>query len=158
MPISQHLKHLRDRIGHDLLMLPGVCGLIFNDRNELLLQKRSDTGQWAVIGGIVDPGEELADALVREVQEETSLIVEPLHITGVYTTPKITYSNGDQTQFVITTFRCRPVRGEPCVNDDESLDVRYFPLNALPELNPRHLERIDHALKFNGTTYFSKPK
>ena len=47
-------------------------------------------------------------------------------ITSVTNTPVVTYPNGDQVQYVIVAFLCRPIRGDPHVHDDESLEIRYF--------------------------------
>jgi 8-oxo-dGTP pyrophosphatase MutT (NUDIX family) len=154
MALSGFYKSIRAKIGNDLLLLPGICALVFNPRGEILLQKRSDTGRWAVIGGMLDPGEEPADAVIREVREETALEVIPQRITGVYTTPVITYANGDRAQFIITAFLCKAGDAEPRVNDDESLDVCYFPLGDLPELGPQHRLRIQHALANNPGAFF----
>ena len=62
----------------------------------------------------------------------------PERITGVYTTPTLTYPSGDQAQYVIVGFACRVVEGVARVNDDESLEVAFFPMDALPELHPAH--------------------
>lgn len=156
MPLSEHLANLRRKVGNDLLLLPGVCALIFNDVGEILMQRRSDTGRWAVIGGMMDPGEEPADALAREVFEETGLRVVPERITGVYLTRVITYPDGNRAQYVITAFRCRPVSGTPHVHDDESLEVRYFPLGALPQISDDHRRRIEHA-QTNAPPFFTPP-
>jgi 8-oxo-dGTP pyrophosphatase MutT (NUDIX family) len=156
MGISLYLKQLRDQVGGQLLLLPGVSAIVFNDAGEILLHRRSDNGKWAIMGGIPDPDEPLADALVREVWEETGVKVEPVRVTGVYTSPRVAYPNGDIAQYVIVAFRCRPISGAPRVNDDESLEVRYFKLDELPELSKDHLLRIEHA-KIDGTAYFSRP-
>ncbi len=157
MAMSPYMRQLREQMGHHLLLLPGVSGLVFNDAGEILLQRRSDNGRWGIIGGMLDPGEEPADALVREVFEETGVRVEPQRITGVYITPVVTYANGDRAQYVITAFRCRPVSGTPHVHDDESLEVRYFGLDELPELRPDHRLRIRHALT-DGPAFFVAPR
>ena len=156
MPIPHHLTKLREKIGHDLVLMPGVCALVFNDRGEILLHRRSDTGRWAVPGGIMEPGEVPATAVVREVLEETGVKVVPERITGVYTTPVLTYPNGDLAQYVLTAFACRFVEGTPRVNDDESLEVRFFPLDVLPELSPAHRARIEHA-RAGGPPWFAPP-
>lgn len=156
MPMSDYVKTMRAKVGHELLMLPGVCGLVFDEENRILLNRRSDNGRWSVIGGVPDPGEEVADAVVREVFEETGVRVVPERITGVYNTPIVTYPNGDQTQYVVTVFRCRPVGGHPHVHDDESLEVRYFAFDQLPELRPDHRARIDQAL-LDGPAHFNAP-
>ncbi|CAN5390605.1 NUDIX domain-containing protein [soil metagenome] len=146
MPTPEWITNLRKKIGHDLLFIPGVSALVFNEKGEVLLGQRSDTGRWSVIGGIIDPGEQPAAAVVREVMEETGMHVEVERVSGVYTSPVITYPNGDVAQYVITGFRCRPISAEPRVNDEESLAIRYFPLTDLPEdLKEDHLLRILHA-------------
>jgi 8-oxo-dGTP pyrophosphatase MutT (NUDIX family) len=156
MPLSPYAQSLRDKVGHALLLFPGVCGLVFNDKNEILLGRRSDTGRWAVVGGMLDPGESPATAVVREVLEETAVVCHPERVTGVYLTRVITYPNGDQAQYVITAFRCRHVSGTPRVNDAESLEVCYFPLDALPDLHPDHRLRIEHAIA-PGPVFFAAP-
>jgi 8-oxo-dGTP pyrophosphatase MutT (NUDIX family) len=146
MPTPDFILNLRKKIGHQLLFIPGVTALVFNATGEVLLGKRSDTGRWAVIGGIIDPGEQPAAAAIREVMEETGVQIEIERVSGVYTSPVITYPNGDVAQYVITAFRCRPIAGEPRPNDEESLEIRYFPLTDLPEdLKEDHLLRILHA-------------
>lgn len=146
MPISDHIRAIREKYGQGLLLLPGVSALIFNDKGEVLLNRRSDTGKWATIGGIIDPGEEPSEACRREVLEETGLEIAIDRVSGVYTTPPVTYPNGDVAQYVITAFRCRVIDGEPRVADDESLEVRFFPLNDLPaDLRDDMELRILHA-------------
>ena len=162
MPVSAYIRGVRDRIGHDLLLLPGVTALVFNDRGEVLLNRRSDNGRWAVIGGVVDPGEEPAVACAREVLEETGVRVAVERVSGVYLTPVITYPNGDVAQYVTTAFRCRVLEGEPRVNDDESSAVQFFPLDALPnDLKADHVTRILHAATTGiggaGGAYFVAP-
>jgi 8-oxo-dGTP diphosphatase len=159
MPISPYVKRLRDKIGHDVLLLPGVSAVVVSDAGEVLLQKRSDFGTWGLLGGILDPGEDPADAIVREVFEESAVEVEPVRISGVYTTPPITYPNGDRAVYVITTFLCRATGGAgPRVNDDESLEVRYFRPSELPlpELRPDHRLRIEHALSGSERAFFNR--
>jgi 8-oxo-dGTP pyrophosphatase MutT (NUDIX family) len=154
MGLTNFYKAIREKLGNDLLLLPGICAIVFNDQGEILLQKRADTGKWAIIGGMLDPGEEPADAVIREVWEETAVEVIPQRITGVYTTPIITYANGDQAQFIITAFVCKAMPGEARVNDDESLEVGYFALTNLPELGEQHRLRIEHALANQAGAFF----
>jgi 8-oxo-dGTP diphosphatase len=156
MPMSEYLQALRRKTGPDLLLFVAVCGLIFNEQGHILLQRRSDNGRWALVGGILEPGEEPAAALVREVMEETGMRVEVQRITGVYLSRVIFYPDGNQGQYVVVAFRCRSVSGVPHVADEESLEVGYFPLDALPELHPEQRARIDHAIS-DAPPYFAKP-
>jgi len=155
MGMSPYVADLRARLGQGLLLLPAVCGLVFNDRGEILLHRRTDTGRWSLLGGILEPGEHPSDAVVREVFEEAAVRVVPDRLVGVYLTPQVRYPNGDLAQYLVTTFECIPQSEDvPRVNDDESLDVDYFPLGALPELSPSHLERIEHAVEEHESAYF----
>jgi 8-oxo-dGTP pyrophosphatase MutT (NUDIX family) len=97
----------------------------------------------------MEPGEEPAETLVREIREETALEVVPERIVGVYSGAdfRVRYANGDEAMIVSITFACRPVAGEPRVNDDESLEIRYFAPDALPAMARRHHLRIDDALR-----------
>src|SRR3984957_11733244 len=154
MPASEFIKNLRKKIGNDLLHLVGVSCVVVNDRREVLLVHSKERGIWMPIGGMVEPGEEPADSAVREVFEETGVQVVPERLVGVYDGPAVTYQNGDRVQYVTIVFRCRPVGGEPHVHDDENSDVRYFPLDALPELRADHRRNIEHALLDQAAAIF----
>ena len=82
---------------------------------------------------------------MREVCEETGVRVVPDRVTGVYLSPEVRYANGDRAQYVVTAFACTPRPGDvPRVADDESLEVGYHPLDALPDL-PRGHRRAHRA-------------
>jgi 8-oxo-dGTP pyrophosphatase MutT (NUDIX family) len=128
--ISDYVRNLRRRIGTDLLLMPSVGALVFDAQGQVLLQQRSDNGRWSAPVGGMDPGETPADATVREVWEETGVLVEPVRVLGVYGGPKFrnTHPNGDQTTSVFTIFACRVLDDSGLSPDGhESLDVKYFP-------------------------------
>ncbi len=157
MPIPGYILQLRAKVGHTLLLLPGVTAIILNERGDVLLQRRSDTGQWGLLSGIVDPGEEPADAVIREVREESGLNVMPERISGVYSGPDFyrRYANGDESIYVDITFVCRLVGDStPRINDDESLELRYFPPGALPPMETHNYYRLEHALRGDERAYF----
>jgi 8-oxo-dGTP pyrophosphatase MutT (NUDIX family) len=147
--MSPYVRDLRAKIGRALVLQPGVAAVIVNAAGQVLLQRRSDDGQWGLPGGAMEPGEEPAETLVREIREETALEVVPERIVGVYSGAdfRVRYANGDEAMIVSITFACRPVAGEPRVNDDESLEIRYFAPDALPAMARRHHLRIDDALR-----------
>ena len=146
MPTPKFIRELREKIGHDLLWLTGITGVVLNDADEVLLVRRADTGRWALVAGILEPGEQPATGLVREIQEETAVEAEIVRLVSMESLPPASYPNGDRVQFLDLCFRCRPLRGEPRVNDDESLDVRWWPLNDLPDLTDRERASIENAL------------
>lgn len=131
------ILELREKIGHDLLWLVGVTAYVEDGEGRVLLGRRSDTGEWALVYGINEPGEEPADTVVREVAEETGVDVVPTDLVRVRAQRHETvYANGDRTQYLDLMFVCRLAEGgraDPRVSDDESLDVGWFPVNALPE-------------------------
>ena len=155
MPIPDFILALRDKVGTDLLWLTGVTAVVRNDDGEVLLGRRADNGQWALVSGILEPGEQPAIGLVREIEEETGVVARIEALTSVWTLPEQGYPNGDRAQYLDLCFLARHVSGEARVNDDESLEVGWFPLDALPEpMMDRARARLERALAFDGTTWF----
>jgi len=147
MPISDYIKNLRDRIGHDLLLMPSVTAIVFNERGEVLLQHNADAKRWCLIGGAMDPGEQPAECAVREVKEEAGVDVTVERLVGVHTRPLVNYPNGDVVLYVSASFLCRAKPGEPACCDDESLEMRYFSPDKLPDgLIPLDRQLIEWGL------------
>ncbi|MET9503362.1 NUDIX domain-containing protein [Streptomyces sp. NPDC006259] len=153
MATPDFIRELRTTAGHQLLWLPGVTALVFDDEGRVLLGRRSDTRKWAVIGGIPDPGEQPAACAVREVFEETAVRCEVERVVLVQALEPVRYDNGDVCQYMDITFRCRAVGGEARVNDDESLEVGWFAVDALPDLGEFALFRIKQALSDEPTWF-----
>ncbi|OBG03821.1 NUDIX hydrolase [Mycolicibacter sinensis] len=151
MPIPQF--DLRAAIGHAPLWLIGVTAVVIRD-DEVLLIERADNGIWAPVTGIVDPGEEPADAAVREVAEETGVTAVPERLVWVHATAPVTHANGDPAQYLDHVFAMRWVAGEPYPADDESTDARWYALAALPEMPERMRQRIAAVLNVHGETRF----
>lgn len=156
MPIPEYVAGLRKLVGTGLLWLPSVSAVVVNEAGEVLLAQRADTGNWSVISGFVDPGEQPAVAVVREVREETGVDVVPERISSVRAHP-MTYPNGDECEYLNVAFRCRPVGGEARVNDDESLAVGWFPPDALPEVDEHAVVCLTHGLRPATQAWFSAP-
>jgi 8-oxo-dGTP pyrophosphatase MutT (NUDIX family) len=147
MPISPYIQDLRNDLGHRLLLMPGVTAVVFDDAGRVLLGERADNGRWALPAGVMEPGEQPAETIVREVYEETAVHIVPERVTSVLTQPVTVYPNDDQVQYVDITFRCRAVGGEARVNDDESLAVGWFALDDMPPVADLIKHRIECALQ-----------
>jgi 8-oxo-dGTP pyrophosphatase MutT (NUDIX family) len=154
MPISPYIKDLRDVVGPRLLLLPGVTAVVFDDAGRILMGERADDGRWALIAGVMDPGEQPADTVIREVYEETAVRVIPERVTSILTQPPVTYPNGDVCEYVDITFRCRAVGGEARVNDDESVAVGWFAPDELPPVDMLTQHRIDCARRPASDAWF----
>ncbi|NED99103.1 NUDIX domain-containing protein [Phytoactinopolyspora halotolerans] len=128
MPVSPYIRHLRQSIGHDLLLLPSVAVLPHADDGRILLVKQADTGKWATIGGSVEVDEAPETAAIREAEEEAGVTVELIRIMGAVGGPqfRITYPNGDQTAYVSLVYEARIVGGSPRPDHDETVDVGWF--------------------------------
>ena len=150
MPTPAYITALREVWGHGPLLLPGVSGVVLRGEppdQQVLLGRRADNGRWSVPAGIVEPGEQPADCLVRELEEETRVRVVVERLVSVVADAEVTYPNGDRCQFISMTFRCRYLSGEAAVGDEESLAVGWFDVDALPdELSERGRQRIAAAL------------
>ncbi len=149
MPIPDFVVELRSRVGTMPLWLSGSTAVIVRDApggEEVLLVQRADSGEWSPVCGIVDPGEEPGDAAVRESEEEASVVVEVERLVWMYVTEPVTYPNGDVTQYIDHTFRCRWVAGDPFPADGENLQARWFPVDQLPPLDGEFADRVAVAL------------
>ncbi|MEV4810859.1 NUDIX hydrolase [Micromonospora avicenniae] len=153
MGTPDYILRMRKHIGHDLLWLPSVSAVVRNDVGELLLGKRTDDGRWSVVSGIVEPGEQPATAVAREVREETGLDVEPIRLSSVVSHPH-TYPNGDRCEYLNLGFECRLLGGDARVNDDESEAVEWFAPDRLPELDAHARLVIEQALGGTGETFY----
>lgn len=151
MAIPQFIVDIRSKIGHDPLWLPGVTLIVLRDGGsgvEVLLVCRSDNGEWTPVTGIVDPGEQPDVAARREALEETCLEVEIESLLGVQAVGPVEYPNGDVTSYMDTAFRGRPVNNsQPRVGDDESVDVQWVSVDALPPMKARFEALIQRAVE-----------
>jgi 8-oxo-dGTP diphosphatase len=158
MPIPPHIARLRQYIGHDTILTPATAAIIRDERGRVLLIRRGDGRGWSLPGGTMEPDERIVDSLVREAWEETGLEVEPLRVVGVYSDPAfmhVVFPNRDEVHFVSITFECRVVGGQLCPDGEESLEIRYFPPDDLPEgIVCDHEIRIRDALSGREAAFF----
>ncbi|MCZ4078387.1 NUDIX domain-containing protein [Rhodococcus sp. H36-A4] len=155
MPVPEFVLSLRRRVGTAPLWLSGVSAVVLDENDRILLTRRRDNGLWAVVSGILEPGEEPGPAALREISEETGIDAELIRLTSVDVTGPITYPNGDQAQYLDLTFLARRTGGEAHVADDENLAVEWFESDALPEtLSETSRLRIDKALDDSVEAWF----
>lgn len=161
MPIPPFVVELRELVGADLeLWLPAVTAVVRRgegDRQEVLLTRRADNGEWAPITGILDPGEDPATGAARETLEETGVLVSVDRLVSARVSPHLVHANGDRAIYIDLTFDCTWVNGEAHVADDESVDVGWWPAADLPPMKPWLRERVDDALSGETAARFRPP-
>lgn len=146
MAIPEFVVELRAKIGHAPLPLAGVVAVVLDERDRVLLVRRSDTGEWALTTGCLEPGEQPAAGAVREVFEEAGVDVVVERLLSVEALELAVAPNGDQVYWLAVGLRCRAVGGEARVNDDESVAVGWFAPHAMPPLPPHQARCVALAL------------
>jgi ADP-ribose pyrophosphatase YjhB (NUDIX family) len=128
----------------------GVAVIILNEENQVLLQKRADVGLWGIPSGHVEIGETVSEAAMREVKEETNLDVRIEKLIGIYSDPDsqvFNYPKGKVVHFITTCFLAEITGGELQCNSDESLEIKFFSQDNLPDdLLTMHPQWLEDAL------------
>ena len=135
-----------------VLLQDGAAVIIVNEENQILMQSRADRDLWGLPGGCQELGERFEETAIREIKEETNLIVneEDLELVAIVSgqTRKNSYPNGDVV-FNNTVLYCvKKYKGELRWNE-ESKELRFFDIDGLPknQNDPDLIERYVRKLK-----------
>jgi 8-oxo-dGTP pyrophosphatase MutT (NUDIX family) len=144
MPMSDYVRRVRSKIGNEFLLMPSVTALVFDAEHRVLLVRPSRRDIWVAPGGAVDPDEAPQDALVREVWEETGLLVEPMQLLGVYGGPeyRVWYANGDEVGYTMAVYECHVADGNLRTHGEEVAEGRFFSAADLPSITLSRWARI----------------
>lgn len=132
--MEEYIKKVRKKFGHDRLILNYAGCILLDDKNRLILQKRADCGKWGFFGGMVEMGESVAEAAIREVKEESGFDVEIVSLFGVYSKYFAEFTNGDKAQPICHIFKAKIIGGNPIAFNSETDKIGYFEPNNLPEM------------------------
>ncbi|MEV8638186.1 NUDIX domain-containing protein [Streptosporangium sp. NPDC051023] len=119
-----------------------VTAAVFNEDGRALAIKRRDDGRWVPPGGIVELDETPEEAVVREVLEETGVLVKPEILTGVYKNMVL--------GVVSLVFRCHVIGGDPGPSD-EAAESAWLTIGEVRDRMPeaRGIRVLD-ALRADG--------
>ena len=130
-------------------LVPASNMLVVDEEGHILLQRRRDTGQWALPGGAQDFGETPAQCAIRECREETGITAEITGFLGIYSDPLhiVAYTDGEVRQEFEITLIGKPVSGAPTENEEAS-EVAWFAPTELDglDMHPTMRRQIDHYL------------
>ena len=152
--MGDYVKTIRNYVGSRCIFVPGVRAIILNKANEVLLQRRTDMKLWGLPAGATELNESALDSLKREIAEETSLTVLEAEPMALYSgaNQKIIYPNGDEIQCFALAFIVRKWEGVPQADGAEGSEVRFFPIDKLPEkIVPIHKKTLDDYRSYKGT-------
>lgn len=119
-----------------VLLQDGAAAIIENEKGEILLQSRADRDLWGLPGGCQEIGETFEETIIREVKEETNLLVkeEDLELVKIVSgkSRKNEYPNGDVVINNTVLYRIKKYSGN-LKWDEESKEMKFFAKNNLPE-------------------------
>lgn len=152
-----YIMELRSAVGSSPLIMAGAGVIIINEKNEILLGKRTDNGYWDYPAGSMEIGESFEECARREVSEETGLVCGELEffmeLSGEDSLYE--YPNGDQVYLAVIIYICHEFSGEMKVQEDEVVAQKFFPIDQLPETPPlkiktRIFEKVRDYLQKNS--------
>ena len=137
-----YASRLRSSFGRQPLVLVAAGVAVFDECDHLLLHQRPNK-QWCLPGGHLEPGESLEEAATREVFEETGLQVGALKLLGIASGSEsvIEDDQGVKTYYITAIYEARVFEGT-LRKSSESLDVKFFALNSLPNLLSKSVEGL----------------
>lgn len=137
--MSGYIMGLREIVGSRPLMMPAAAVILSDKDGRILLQHRSDNDCWGLPGGSMEMGETFEDTARREASEETGLTVGELTLFCLHSGQEAFYEypNGHQVYVTAAIFTSSDFSGEIRLDEDESLEVKWFARTQLPDqLNP----------------------
>lgn len=146
--MANYIKEIRDLVGHRPIILVACGGALLNQKSQILLQERADTGNWSLPGGYMEYGESLAETCAREFEEDAGVKVEVVKHLGYFDQDFSTYPNGDVTQVIGHLFEVKQIGGKPLDHaTDETLATKWFDLDNLPPLQFSQNEKMLALIK-----------
>jgi 8-oxo-dGTP pyrophosphatase MutT (NUDIX family) len=140
-----YILDIRKLVGHQRIISVACGAILENEKEEILLQLRSDTKDYSVPGGAIELGENLIDALIREVLEETNIHLEKdkVRLFGIYSGDKCLtiYPNLDEVLYVCLIFYIKLTTSLNIKPNEESEELAFFSRYNLPS-NIKSSEQI----------------
>ncbi len=145
---ESYLGKLRQKVGHDLLQVPGARIVMEDEEGRILLQHRADFRIWGLPAGSPEEGNSASQSIRREVLEETGLQLLHLDCFGYSSNPDyevFAYPNGDQVHSYSLLFYSHKWQGSLIESNEETLALDFFYPDNLPEMTRNHRRTIEKS-------------
>ena len=149
--MKNYIQKIRSKIGKEHFIHPAARILVENQNGEFLMIRRIDNDKWGIPAGALEEGETIEQCAVREVQEQTGIVVNKLVLIGISTNPDretTSYPNGDIIQYFSIEFYCNDFSGTIHVHDVEEVKYAMWKpkvfLNQLPHSESSIIESWHH--------------
>lgn len=132
-----YIKYIRNIVGHKEIMAIGVAILVLNEKDEVLLETRSDNGKYSFPGGALNMGEKVKAGAIRETFEETGIHFEEdeIKLLGVFSGEegRMEYPNQDVTYYTDIIFigRVDSKKVNIVSQDSESKEIKFVPFDKI---------------------------
>ena len=146
MASKDYIKWLRSKVGHEKIILVFAGGCVCDQEGKVLLQRRGDSDKWGFPGGAIELGETPEMAAIRELKEETGLDVKVNDLIGIYTDSEMSYPNGDRAHSILIAYELEAVGGQLTCDNLETVGLKYFDLDEMPELFCKQHEELKQDL------------
>jgi len=135
---GSYLWRLRQKVGHDLVLVPGAAVAAQRPDGQVLFALRGDDRTWCLPGGAAEEGGSFARTAIDELREETGLRVEPADLipAACFSDAErhtLHYPSGDVAHYFSLLFLARRWEGEPTPDGEETLDLRFAEPTDLPQ-------------------------
>lgn len=134
---KEYISYMRKMIGHKRMISVGLTCLVIDEKERVLLEKRTDNGRYCLPGGSINFDETVLQGLKREVKEETDIDIKEANLIMISSGRKqeLIYPNGDVTDYVDLIFVSH-VRSDEIhlrVTDGESSLLKFYSFDDLPK-------------------------
>lgn len=126
--MGDYIMEMRKYIGRRTMIQCAASIIIINEKDQILLGKRTDNHQWGYAGGAVEIDEKVEDCARRELYEETGLFADEMELFMINSGPEThyIYPNGDEVSNIEIVYICRKYHGELRRQEEEVEELRFF--------------------------------
>ncbi len=149
---NSYINQIRILAGNRKLLYVATRAVIVDQQDKVLFIRRRDNCNWALPSGGMELEETVYECMVREVREETGLVVHNATPIAIYSGPKYdhTTAEGHPYQFIFITFRVDQWDGTLISETEETIDAQFFALDNLPEMHQHYLDVLGDFESFDG--------